>query len=332
MEAANGPTTPGGRRDPGRPRHRRDPRRAGQRRRRDRQLLRVGAGPAEVLLARRGGGHQAAPAAVRGAGPGAWTRATSWPPTGAPPRSRWPSSAWRPPRACVRSIRDHGRRRPAALRGAGRGRPTPSRTPTPSAPRRPGWWCSPRCRSPDTSWTPPTSTRARTTLEPIVRGVRADRHAGAGRRPGGRPAHRHPGGGRRGRPGRLPQALGARRRGRACSSRATRRPRSRSTGCAWGWASARTRAWTSTWRAWPRWIWTCTWPAWCTGPRSWPSRTAAARGSPAPAAPGGAGQLRGTHRRGLRRTAGTSTIWASDAAVVARAGADPGDFARASLK
>ena len=35
---------------------------------------------------------------------------------------------------------------------------------------------------------------------------------------------------------------------------------------------------------------------------------------------------------GYDSTAGTSTIWASDATVVARAGADPGDFARASLK
>ena len=73
---------PGGRRDPGRPRHRRDPRRAGQRRRRDRELLRVGPGPAEVLLARRGGRDPPAPAAVRGVGPGGGRRAhelaTDW--------------------------------------------------------------------------------------------------------------------------------------------------------------------------------------------------------------------------------------------------------------
>ena len=32
---------------------------------------------------------------------------------------------------------------------------------------------------------------------------------------------------------------------------------------------------------------------------------------------------------GYGQTAGTSTIWAADGSVVARAGADPGDFARA---
>ena len=51
-EAANGPTTPGGRRDPVRERRLPDPRHPVQRRRRDRQLLRVGPGPQPRLLER----------------------------------------------------------------------------------------------------------------------------------------------------------------------------------------------------------------------------------------------------------------------------------------
>ena len=69
VEAANGPTTPEADEILAERGHRGDPRRARERRRRDRQLLRVGPGPAEVLLDGRRDRRAAPAPAARGARP-----------------------------------------------------------------------------------------------------------------------------------------------------------------------------------------------------------------------------------------------------------------------
>ena len=89
-EGANGPATPGRRRDPRGPRRARPPGRARERGRCRRLLLRVGAGPAGVLL-EGGRGQRAArttsspaPSARPGRRASARRRACAWPPTGSP--------------------------------------------------------------------------------------------------------------------------------------------------------------------------------------------------------------------------------------------------------
>ena len=132
-EAANGPTTPEADDDPARPRRLPDPRHPVQRRRRDGQLLRVGPGPAVVLLDRgrinetlQGIMERAFEQRARderaGRGPHARRRRT------------WsPSTAWPRRRRCAACTRSPGARkadaRPRGAVSLSRGDPEPGQLP-----------------------------------------------------------------------------------------------------------------------------------------------------------------------------------------------------------